>query len=136
MIEEIINIKTGKKALKSFGNTMGIIILIFSIAFSIYDNDLYIRLSLIGFLFIFLSSLLPVLLKPAYLIWTTFSIFLGWTMTRLILSFIFYLVITPIGLIAKIFGEDFLALKKVDNNSYWNSRDREMELNQDYEKQY
>ena len=66
----------------------------------------------------------------------TFAAILGWVMTRVILSLVFYLIITPIGLLTILVGEDFLALKKSNSESYWNQRDSKIELNQDYEKQF
>ena len=65
-----------------------------------------------------------------------FAAILGWIMTRVILSMVFYLIMTPIGLITRLLGEDFLKLKKMDSESYWNSRDTNYENNQDYEKQF
>ena len=66
----------------------------------------------------------------------TFAILLGWVMTRVILSIVFYFIMTPIGLLTRLLGEDFLALKKSNSGSYWNNRDQSVELNQDYEKQF
>ena len=68
--------------------------------------------------------------------WMVFAAILGWIMTRVILSLVFYLIITPIGLITKMIGEDFLAIKKKNSDSYWNHRDSSKELYQDYEKQF
>tara|TARA_Y100001968_G_C18726048_1_gene422323 strand:- start:358 stop:492 length:135 start_codon:yes stop_codon:yes gene_type:complete len=43
---------------------------------------------------------------------------------------------TPIGLIVKLLGKDFLALKISDSKTYWNNRDNYTEKNQNYEKQF
>ena len=84
-----------------------------------------------------MGIIFPVLLRPIYISWMIFSIVLGWFMTRLILSLIFYLVITPIGLILKIIGKDLLELKKQEvNESFWNLRNSEFQQNQNYEKQF
>ena len=66
----------------------------------------------------------------------TFAVILGWVMTRVILSLVFYLIMTPIGLLTRLLGEDFLLLKKSNSESYWNNRDRIYETSQDYEKQF
>ena len=67
----------------------------------------------------------------------TFAVVLGWFMTRVILSLLFYVIITPIGLVLRIFGKDFLELKKqAVQGSYWNQRDSNLEKNQNYEKQF
>ena len=68
--------------------------------------------------------------------WMTFAVIFGWVMSRVILSIVFYLILTPIGLITRLFGEDFLDLNKSNTESYWNNRNSDFELNQDYEKQF
>ncbi len=67
----------------------------------------------------------------------TFAVVLGWFMTRFILSLLFYVIITPIGVVLRIFGKDFLEIKKQSvQGSYWNQRDSNIEQNQNYEKQF
>ena len=136
MFEEIKNIKTGLKDLRSFGFTIGIILLIVTSILFYYNNLLFQNFAIIAAVFIVLGAIAPRLLKSVYLIWMTFAVVLGWVMTRVILSLVFYFIITPISFVTRLFGEDFLSLKKIDSNSYWNKRDNETELNQNYEKQF
>ena len=136
MIEEIKNIPNSKKDIKSFGITIGIILFIISGLLMYYNKEIYQVIGIIAFTFIGLGLIIPVVLKPFYFVWMTFAAILGWVMTRVILSLVFYLIITPIGLLTKLLGEDFLALKRVESDSYWNYRDSAEELNQDYEKQF
>jgi hypothetical protein len=51
------------------------------------------------------------------LILMTFPI--GWVASHVLLGAIFYLVVTPIGLILKISGHDLLQLEKPSGNSTW-----------------
>ena len=136
MFEEIKNIKTGKEDLKSFGITIGIILFIVAIVLFYYDNLLFQNFLIFSTTFIVLGLTVPLILKPIYLIWMIFAVILGWVMTRVVLSVVFYFIITPISIITKLIGEDFLSLKKIDSDSYWNQRDIVEELNQDYEKQF
>ena len=136
MIEDIKNIKTSNKDIRSFGITIGIIIFIISATLFYYDKSSYQIIAYIGGGFIALGTIIPILLKPIYILWMTFAVMLGWVMTRLILSIVFYFIMTPIGLLTRLLGEDFLALKKSNLGSYWNNRDQSVELNQDYEKQF
>tara|TARA_Y100001935_G_scaffold208535_1_gene178132 strand:+ start:67 stop:477 length:411 start_codon:yes stop_codon:yes gene_type:complete len=136
MIEEIKNISNSKKDIRSFGLTIGIILFIISGLLMFYDNESYQLIAIIASTFIGLGLILPVFLKPIYFVWMTFAAIIGWVMTRVILSAVFYLIMTPIGLITKLLGEDFLALKKIESDSYWNHRDSSKELNQNYEKQF
>ena len=136
MFEEIKNIKTSNKDIRSFGITIGIIIFIISAILFYYDKSFYQIIAYIGGGFIALGTIIPILLKPIYILWMTFAVILGWVMTRVILSIVFYFIMTPIGLLTRLLGEDFLALKKSNSGSYWNNRDQSVELNQDYEKQF
>ena len=136
MIEEIKNIKSSNKDIRSFGITMGIIFFIISTTLFYYDKSSYQIIAYIGGGFIALGTIIPILLKPIYILWMTFAVMLGWVMTRVILSLVFYFIMTPIGLLTRLLGEDFLALKKSNSESYWNNRDRNYETSQDYEKQF
>ena len=86
---------------------------------------------------LFITGLtIPVILKPIYFLWMTFANILGRFMTHLIICFIYFAVITPIGLILRLFGKQFL-----DNNleksdvSYWGKRNDQINKN-NYEKQF
>ena len=136
MIEEIKNIPNSKKDIKSFGLTIGIILFIISGLLMYYGNYFYRPIAIVASTFIVLGFIFPIFLKPIYFVWMIFAAILGWIMTRVILSMVFYLIMTPIGLITRLLGEDFLKLKKMDSESYWNSRDTNYENNQDYEKQF
>ena len=66
-----------------------------------------------------------------------FALILGSIMTRVILSVLFYLVITPIGLISKLSGKDFLDLKFDKSvSSYWIPRKKIIFEKANYEKQF
>ena len=136
MFEEIKSIKTSNKDIRSFGITIGIILFIVSSVLLYYENGSYQLIAIIASAFIGFGILLPIIIKPIYILWMTFAVILGWVMTRVILSMVFYFIMTPIGLITRLVGEDFLDLKKLNSNSYWNKRDSSKELSQDYEKQF
>ena len=136
MIEELKNISNSNKDIKSFGITIGVILFIISAFLMYYNKEAYQLIAIIASIFVLLGVILPILLKPIYFVWMIFAAILGWVMTRVILSVVFYLIITPIGLITKLIGEDFLSLRKVESDSYWNFRDSSEELNQNYEKQF
>ena len=136
MFEEIKNIKTDKKSIKSFGITIGIILFFISLILLVNENPLFKNLGIISSIFFISGLVVPMMLKPFYLIWMIFAAILGWVMTRVILCLVFYLILTPIGLITRLLGEDFLNLKRANFGSYWNNRDAVEELKQDYKKQF
>tara|TARA_B100000900_G_scaffold125965_1_gene106323 strand:+ start:614 stop:1024 length:411 start_codon:yes stop_codon:yes gene_type:complete len=136
MIAELNNIKSSKKGLKSFGFTIGFILLIIGVFSLIREKELFIYLFSIGSVFIGLSLIAPIVLKPVHKIWMIFAVIVGWIMTRVILSVLFFSIITTIGIFTRLIGKDFLNLKSKNDESYWNIRNKEYELNQDYEKQF
>ena len=136
MFEELNSIKSSRKDLKNFGVTIGFILLIIGVFLFVGEKDSFIYFFSIGLIFIGLGLINPVVLKTLYKIWMTFAIIIGWVMTRVILSVLFYLIISTIGIFARLVGKDFLNLKSKNNESYWNIRNKEYELNQDYEKQF
>lgn len=81
-------------------------------------------------LFFILGAVAPALLKPAYIFWMNLAFLLGWVNTKLILAVIFYFIITPIGLVMRIFGVDLLDRKtNRDKDTYWIRKD-----NKDFDK--
>jgi hypothetical protein len=59
-------------------------------------------------------------LRPIYTAWMAFARVLAWVNTRLLLGVFFYLVLTPLGLVMRLFGKDFLD-ERIDRSSksYW-----------------
>ena len=74
----------------------------------------------LAFLFLFAALVFPSVLRPVERAWMAMARVLSVVMTYLILTVTFFLVITPMGLILRIFGKDLLQ-KKFDsaNSSYW-----------------
>lgn len=74
-------------------------------------------------LFLLLGFAAPAVLRPVHKLWMGLAFVLGWFMSRLILSLVYYLVLTPIGLAMRVRGKDFLN-KKIDKeaSTYWIKR--------------
>ena len=137
MFEEIKNIKSEKSALRNFGIIVGIIFLIIS-GFLFWKEKESFQIFLAIGITLFLTAIaIPFVLKPVYWIWMIFAIILGWFMTRVILSLLFYVVFTSIGLTLRFFGKQFLELRwDKSKESYWNFRTNKHLQNENYEKQF
>lgn len=137
IFEEIKNIESGKSELRKFGITIGIAFGLLGGLFFWIGKDYYFYF-LILFAVLMLSGLLvPIVLKPIQKVWMIFSVILGWFMTRLILSILFYFIVTPIGIISKLLGKDFLDRKFNKNiDSYWIPRKPKLLNKEDYERQF
>src|SRR3990172_9478986 len=104
VIEEIKNIKSGRGELRKFGLTMGIVFVLLGGVSWWRGMGYYFYFIFPSFAFIISGLVIPSLLKPIQKIWMSLAILMSWLMTRVILSVLFYLGITPIGLLAKLLG--------------------------------
>ncbi len=137
LIEEIKNIKSEKSDLRKFGITVGLVIGILGGLLWWRGKEFYNYFFIISIALIISGLLVPKLLLPIQKTWMTIALVIGWFMTRLILSILFYLVVTPIGLVAKLLGKEFLELK-IDKSrkSYWIYREERPFDKKDYERQF
>lgn len=138
MIEEIKKIKSDKSDLRKFGITMAIVLGILGLVLLWKARESWwILLSISGFFLLF-GLALPIVLKPIHKFWMTLAHILGWIMTRVILSVIFFVVFTLIGWIARLFGKRFLDQKfEPSASTYWISRDHEEARSTEaYERQF
>ena len=137
MLEEIKNIKSEKSDLRKFGITIGVILLIIAGFLFWKGKESFQILLTFGVSLCILGIVIPFILKPIYWIWMIFATILGWIMTRVILSLLFYIIFTPIGLILRFFGKQFLELRwDKSKESYWNFRTNEHLQKENYEKQF
>ncbi len=137
MLEEFRNIKRDKKDIRKFAITVGIVLVILGIVLFWKDKTVYKYLWLISAFLIVTGIGIPVILKPLYFIWMGFAVIMGWIMSRVILSVLFYIIFTPIGLISRLFGKQFLDLHwDKTAPSYWNYRDANSTDTDRYEKQF
>ena len=137
LLEELKNIDGSKKELKKFALTIGIVLLIISAAMFYYSSELRFHFGIAGLIVIILGFIVPKLLLPFQKIWMGLAFVLGFIMSRLILTLLFYLVITPIGIIARLAKKDFLDLSfNKSSNSYWNYREHKKYDKVDSERQF
>jgi len=135
--EEIKHIKESKKDLRKFGLTVGIALVVVAIILFLFAKSSYVYFGIIGGAFILTGLIFPVVLKPLNKIWMTLALLLGWFSSRVILTILFYLVLTPIGFIAKIFRKRFLILKiESEAKSYWDKREVKSPELTEYERQF
>ena len=137
MLEEIKNIKSKKNDIRNFGLIIGAVLIAIVMLLFWKEKQSYHILMTVGVVLCVTSLILPVILKPFYFAWMTFAVILGWIMTRVILSLIFYGIITPIGLFSRLVGKEFLNLKlNKTENTYWNHRRKHSLKKANYKKQF
>ena len=108
---------------RSFGIVFFVVFLIISLLPLISGHEIRIWSLFISLVFLILGILNSKILLPLNRYWTIFGLFIGNIISPLIMGIIYFGVITPTGLLMKIFGKDLLGLKKNKNNSYWIKKD-------------
>ena len=104
---------------RSFGIVFFIVFLLISIYPLINNEDIRIWSLLVSIIFLVLGLINSNILSPLNKLWFKFGILLGKIISPIIMATIFFLVVTPIGLIMRIIGKDLLNLKYSHNKSYW-----------------
>ena len=129
--------KSDSRELRRFGITAGIAFCLVGCFFLWLGRTQAIYLLILSAVLLFLGLLAPILLKPVHRILTGALMLLSWVLTRVLLSMIFYLVVTPLGLLARLFGKDYLGLKDAqEGDSYWIPRENVRYDKSYYEKRF
>lgn len=135
--DEVKILQLDKKSLRKFGLMIGGIFIVVSLLlfFNNTSGLMFWVLIIIGGSLFLVGLIYPQLLRLVYIGWMTGAIILGWFVSRIILTVLFYLVLAPIGLLAKIVGKKFLDLRfEVEKKSYWVSKEKKQKI--DYTKMY
>ena len=111
------NIKLGSN--RSFGIVFFIFFFIISLWPLKNGGNINLWFFSTSIIFFILGIINSKLLKPLNLIWFKFGLFLGSFISPIVMSIIFFLVVTPISILLKIFNKDILNLKKSKKNTYW-----------------
>lgn len=111
-----------KREIQHFALILGLIMNGFSL-YKLYMEHSVHWLIFPGTIILVIGLFVPMWLRIPYAYWMKFAAILSKVMTTLILSLIYFLVLTPIGLLAKIVGKSFLDVKISGNEkSYWRFR--------------
>lgn len=126
------------KDLRQFGIVLAAILGVFgAIHFFKHRVGLYPWFFSAGFLVLCAAIFLPRALRLVYAAFLKVAHALGWFNTRLILIFIYFVILTPISIIMKVFGKDMLH-RKIDKHasSYWIKRESAIAAKDQLEKQF
>ena len=109
---------------RSFGLVFFVVFLIVSLWPLTSVGSIRIWSVIISAVFLILGLINSKLLTPLNVLWFKFGMILGAIISPIIMGIIFFLVVTPTGLILRIMGKDLLN-KKYDKKkeTYWIKRD-------------
>ena len=108
---------------RNFGIVFFIVFLIIALWPILKQNEIRIWSLIISFIFFVLGLINSKLLTPLNKLWFKFGILLGNIIAPIIMGIVFFLVVTPTGLIMRFFRKDILKLKKNTSDSYWINKD-------------
>ena len=100
---------------KSFGIVFFVVFLIIAIYPILSDGNLRLWSLIISLAFLILGLINSRLLTPLNKLWFKFGILLGKIISPVIMGIIFFLVVTPIGILMRLFKKDVLNLSFNDN---------------------
>ncbi|WP_440690258.1 SxtJ family membrane protein [Candidatus Pelagibacter sp. HIMB1782] len=104
---------------RSFGIVFFVVFLIIATYPLINGDELRLWSLIISIIFLFLGLINSKILNPFNKLWFKFGIFLGKIISPLVMGIIFFLVVTPIGLLMRLLNKDLLNLRFNNNGSYW-----------------
>ena len=108
---------------RSFGIVFFFVFLLIAVYPLIKNQDIRLWSLTVSVVFLTLGIFNSKILNPLNKLWFKFGIFLGKIVSPLIMGIIFFLVVTPIGLLMRLLGKDLLNLKFNNNKSYWIDKD-------------
>ena len=104
---------------RSFGIIFCIVFLIIAFYPLINGEEIRIWSIIVSIIFLLLGLINSQILTPLNKIWFKFGILLGNIISPIVMAIVFFVVVTPTGIIMKILRKDLIGLKKNNKNTYW-----------------
>jgi len=107
---------------KNFGIVFFIFFLIVGTYPIFFQGELRIWSLIVSIIFLLLGIINSRFLTPLNLLWFKFGMLLGRIFSPIVMGLVFFLVVTPTGLIMRILNKNLLRLKKKNIKTYWIER--------------
>ncbi len=126
-----------KKEWRKFGIGLGIILALIATVQLLKGHAPYPYFYAAGVLVALAAAAAPILVRPLFVLFSYLGVALGWFSTRVILIVLFYLLLTPIALLMRLFGKKFMAMGKESSlATYWVQRNKEYTDKGSFENQF
>ncbi len=134
---DLKKLKTGTRELRKFGLTVGGVFVLLGVLFLLRNRSSYPFFLGAGAVLMAFGGIWPGALKYAYIGWMALALTLGFVMSNVILTLFFFLLVTPIGVLARLFQKDFLARKwNKQATSYWVPCQTDRKTAESYDRQF
>jgi len=117
-----MNKKNNISSNKSFGIVFFIFFLVVGFYHFFFNQEIRLWSVILSLIFLILGLINSRILTPLNLLWFKFGILLGKIVSPVIMGLVFFLVVTPTGLIMRMLKKDLLRLKKQNKKTYWIER--------------
>jgi hypothetical protein len=121
-----IDWKPGKAQLRVFSRVFLAFALFWAGVLYLFKEPSVLTLQIIlgvGILIALVGQLVPVLIRPLYQFMMAVTLPIGLVVSSVLMGLIYFVVLTPIGLLLRVFGRDPMSRKlEADAESYWLER--------------
>ena len=116
---------------KSSNRSFGILFFLVFLGFGLWpltkEMSPNIYLIIISVIFLILGLLNSKLLSPLNNLWIKFGEILGKVIAPIVMAVVYFLILTPISLLVRLFGKDLIGIKFSNNiKSYWIKRKKHL----------
>ena len=126
-----------KKEWRKFGIGLGIILAVIATVQFLMHKPFFYYLYVVAVAAVLIALTAPILLKPIFIVFSYLGFAIGWVMTRVILSALYFLFITPAGFFSRLFGKEYLDMDfHTDSESYWKIRENPAIEKEEFERQF
>ena len=109
---------------KSFGIVFFVVFLIIALYPLLENESVRVWSIIVSVIFLILGLLNSTILSPLNKVWFKFGIALGNFVSPIVMSLVFFIVVTPISIIMRVLKKDLLNLKKGNKKTYWIERSK------------
>jgi len=135
--EELAALDPQRSDLRKFAFVFGGALVVLSTLFWYKGSPIYPWLAVPGALVAAIGAIAPQILRALYFVWMAIGLVLGTIMTSIILTIVFVVAITPIGLVMRLLGKDPLQRKlDPEASTYWIPKTHLIEDKSRYEKYF
>ncbi len=135
LLKELNEIPNSPRDMRKFGITMAVILGLIAGLLFWRGREHWVYFGGAAAFFLVFGLALPGALKPIHKVWMGLALVMGAVMSRVILTVLFFLVITPLGVIIRLTGKDLLDKKPGKTApSFW--KDHAPRVKEDYENQF
>ena len=109
---------------RSFGIVFFIVFILIGLWPLLNSEPLRVWSISISIIFLVLGILNSKLLTPLKTVWIKFGKILGRFIAPVVMGIIYFIILTPIGLLMRLIGKDLLNLKFTEKKSYWIKKEK------------